>query len=85
MKKDRLWWLSFCNEMTGSFLGVCLVEALDEDLAIRIAWKLEINPGGTVAMSPWPKEKPLPADKWRHKLLSKDEVAEMERELLSLS
>ena len=42
-------WLSFASEETGKNLGICVVEALTLDEALKKAWSLKLNPGGTVA------------------------------------
>lgn len=47
-----LWWISFCDphKPTGEqFLGLCIVRAVDEVSAIKVAWALGINPGGEAA------------------------------------
>ncbi len=47
-----MWWLSFCDPdaPTGEqFLGACIVDAVDEITAVRVAHILGINPGGEVA------------------------------------
>lgn len=46
------WWMSFCDpsKPTGEqFLGLCIVDAVDEVSATKIAWALGINPGGEIA------------------------------------
>lgn len=46
-----LWWLSFADaeKLAGEqFLGVAIVEAVDLPSAIKAAWALGCNPGGSV-------------------------------------
>lgn len=50
-KRSAIWWLSFADQTrpTGQhFLGVALVIAGDMAQAVRVAWKLGVNPGGEV-------------------------------------
>ena len=42
------WWMSFADEKGN--LGVSIVDAEDPKEAIKKAWKLGINPGGSVNM-----------------------------------
>lgn len=47
-----LWWISFCDPHKPKgeqFLGLCIVRAVDEISAIKVAWALGINPGGEAA------------------------------------
>jgi hypothetical protein len=74
------WWLSFCdvNRPEGDqFLGVAIVDAFNEIMAVSRAWDLGCNPGGEVMLVAIP---PLfvPLERYRHKLLSKQEIDEME-------
>ncbi len=46
-----MWWLSFCDDRKpkgAQFLGLCIVEAVDEITAVKITHALGINPGGEV-------------------------------------
>ncbi len=45
-----LWWMSFRDQIKNKNLGVCVVEADDEALAVGECWLKEINPGGEVLM-----------------------------------
>ena len=58
MKRKRvhipLWWLSFNND--GEAKGVCIVRGRDIEEAIRICWRLKINPGGEVMSVQCPPE-----------------------------
>ena len=68
-------YLSFADE-TG-FLGGVFVPATDIEGAVQEAWRLGINPGGEVSgMGPGP----LPAAKWVGRLLSREDIAEFDRE-----
>lgn len=54
------WWLSFADPTRPKgqqFLGVCIVEAVDEISAIKVAHALSINPGGEVAFQDLVEEK----------------------------
>jgi hypothetical protein len=42
----ELWWLDFLDD--GRLLGVSVVYASNMMEAVREAWRLDINPGGTV-------------------------------------
>ncbi len=46
------WWCSFCDPRKPrgeQFLGLCIVEAVDQISAVRVTHALGINPGGEVA------------------------------------
>lgn len=54
------WWLSFCDPARPAgqqFLGACIVEAVDEITAVKVAHALGINPGGEVAFKGLVNEK----------------------------
>jgi hypothetical protein len=67
----RWWYLSFADEV---FLGAALVRATDIADAVREAWALKINPGGSVYAMAVEHEDKLPPSEDRERLLSKDEV-----------
>lgn len=70
------WWLSFVDIRNGDddvFLGVCIVEAPNEPMACAAAWEHGCNPGGSVALWPWPSDNP-PPEGVRNRLLTKDEA-----------
>jgi hypothetical protein len=50
--------------------------------AIRRAWLLGCNPGGEMAVTELPAEA-LPPPEWMHRLLSRGEIAELERVMAS--
>jgi len=83
--KDQPFWLSFVDESDGHFLGVSIVMAPDWDMAVRTAWKLDCNPGGQVQICPWPRGKPHPPAKWMNRVLTKEEVGNLEKELATMS
>lgn len=46
------WWISFCDPRRpcgDQFLGLCIVQAVDEVSALKVAWALGINPGHEAA------------------------------------
>lgn len=46
------WWLSFCDPAKPKgeqFIGICIVEAVDQITAVKVTHALGINPGGEVA------------------------------------
>ncbi len=81
------WWLSFCDASrpTGSqFLGAVLVDGADMIDAIRASHALGINPGGEVAGHAVDAERMRRVDdKWKNRLLTREECADMDREMLS--
>lgn len=60
------------------FLGACLVHAESFEEAIKEAWRRGCNPGGEV-MGLEPEF--LPSEKWYNRLLSKEQLDEMEAEV----
>lgn len=85
-----LWWLSFVDPDVvvapedrkpggPSFLGVVIVAAVGAIGATGAAWACGANPGGQIQASgpfPWDAVEP----KWMNRLLSREDLAEMERE-----
>ena len=68
-------YLSFADE-TG-FLGGAFIPAADIVEAVQKAWELGINPGGEVmGMGPGP----LPPAEWVGRLLSREDIAEFDRD-----
>lgn len=85
-----VWWLSFVDPdmvvppeerrpMGPSFLGVAIVEAVGPIGATGAAWACGANPGGEVMTTG-----PFPAGcidrKWMNRLLSREDLAELEKE-----
>lgn len=81
-----LWWLSFADPEKpagAQFLGVAIVEAADLPSAIKAAWALGCNPGGSV--------KGFPVDPTQHarlstklpvgRLLGPDEARDLDRRI----
>jgi hypothetical protein len=79
------YWLSFCDVMMPEgrqFLGVAIVWGQTLEHAIRRAHILGCNPGGTVMAHPiGGKLEHMLGRKWFDKLLSREELEEMDREL----
>jgi hypothetical protein len=72
-----LWWLSFCDDTkTGpdAFLGVSIVEAPNEPLAVVISSYLGINPGGEVLAAKVPSELEHRYAPHMDRVLSREEV-----------
>lgn len=70
-------YLSFADE-TG-FLGGAFIREQDVVTAAAVAWQLDINPGGEVAgLGPGP----LPPSEWVERLLTREELAELDRVLI---
>ncbi len=82
------WWLSFCDPKRSEgdqFLGACLVEADDLPLAVEETRRLSINPGGEVlGADADPVTVRLIPSRWKNRLLTKAECAEMDEEVLAL-
>jgi hypothetical protein len=57
------------------FLGVCIVQGGGIAEATQTAWDLGINPGGEIQAHPIPEEH-VPDEKYRLRLLSRDELEE---------
>ena len=73
---ERGLYLSFADK-TG-FLGGAFIAETDIVNAVQEAWRLGINPGGEVmALGPGP----LPAAEWVGRLLSREELAELDEEM----
>ena len=86
-KTDGWWWLSFCDPdlPTGKqFLGAAIVPGGDMISAASAAHVLGCNPGGEVLGLEIPREAlPHLADKWRKRLLSREECEVMDAEILA--
>lgn len=69
------WWMSFVDVDADphQFLGVAIVQAPNEPMASAAAWEHGCNPGGQVALYPWPSENP-PPESVRNRLLTKEEA-----------
>lgn len=75
----KWFWLSFADGTLprgSQFLGAAVVAAHDLPGAIRVAWALGINPGGEVQIA---EIENLPPPEYRERLLSREQIAEMER------
>lgn len=73
-RRGGWWWLSFADTKKPKgeqFLGVAIVRANGAAEAVRIAWKLGINPGGEVAFQELATPPPL---KVRRRLLTRAEA-----------
>ena len=69
------WWCSFATEH--EFLGaVCVFGTGDGPMLATLA-SLNLNPGGEVQMVSMPF---APPTKWRGRLLTREDVAQMDRE-----
>lgn len=69
-----LWWLSFVDEDTDTFLGVSIVEAPDFLSATAVAHVIGCNPGGQVAGYEIPEDCLAEREMPRGRLLSKEDV-----------
>jgi len=74
------WYLDFANEH--EWLGGCFVQARNIRGAIGRTWDLEINPGGSVQGEPLSVEDGPPPERFRDRLLTKDELRECRDEHL---
>jgi hypothetical protein len=72
------WYLSFANDE--KFLGAVCVYGMGDKMMLMTLGSLNLNPGGEVVMHTIPEG---PPKKWRGRLLSKEEIEEMDREILS--
>ena len=50
------WFLSFREVKKNQNLGVCVVQAEDEDLALGESWLKKVNPGGEVLFAKMTEE-----------------------------
>lgn len=78
---NKLHWLSFIDPKrpTGDqFIGVVIVEAPTFDLAVLSAHMSECHPGGEAAGVELPDEKVVVPAEFRNKLLTRDQLAELE-------
>ena len=76
------WWLSFCdaNLPKGTqFLGACIVRAHGMTDAILQSHRLGLNPGGEV-LTVQARDEFVPAEKYLGRLLSKADIAEMDKD-----
>lgn len=73
-------YLSFASD--AGFLDGCVVRAKSIDQAVREAHRLGINPGGDVLGLEVPAHM-IPQPHYRERLMTKDEIRSMEREMLS--
>jgi hypothetical protein len=73
-----LFYMSFVNTKENRFIGASLVYAESPMQAMQNAWEIGCNPGGEV-MSVIPDF--IPDDKWINRLLSREELKEMEQEV----
>lgn len=62
------------------FLGACLVKAYDMEHATKTAWIMGCNPGGGICFV---EPEYCPPDKWYNRLLNREELAEMEEEVIA--
>lgn len=72
-----LYWLSFVDgdrPRGERFLGVAIVEALNEFVVIPAAWAAGVNPGGEVQFVQIPNEMDIPIQ-YINRLMDKDEIA----------
>lgn len=78
---DLPWfWLSYVNEETDTFSGVCIVQAPDYISAAAQARALNLSPGGQVLMLQIPPEH-VPAEKYRNRLIVMPEIYELGQQL----
>ncbi|MGI5216223.1 hypothetical protein [Nocardia sp. CA-290969] len=91
--KSHLWWLSFVDpakappleeQVPGgaSFLGVCIVPGENLTQAVSTSWFLGCNPGGELLGIPIRPEVAIDPS-WIGRLLSRDELEQLEREAQS--
>lgn len=79
---ESWWWLSFVDPGANRFLGGALIRADDMQEAINEAWIRGINPGGEVRGV---EVERLPRERWRNRLLQKEEIREMEIDMVGRS
>ena len=71
----KLLYCSFADDH--GFLGVVLVKAKDAIDAHRRITEMGCNPGGEMAVVPFPRRAPLPTASWMNRLLSKQELDQL--------
>jgi len=71
----KLLYCSFADDH--QFLGVVIVEAENAIDAHRRITEMGCNPGGEMAVVPFPRRAPLPAASWFNRLLSKQELDQL--------
>jgi ABC-type proline/glycine betaine transport system ATPase subunit len=75
-------WLSFCDpdKPEGErFLGAAIVEATDLREALKVTWRLKINPGGEVLSVEIPDDVTLEPNDCMNRLLTKAEAEAVRR------
>ena len=72
-------YLSFAGDE--GFRGACMVHGANIDEAILRASELGINPGGEVVSCPIDDLELFVPEKWRDRLLTKQDVADFDREM----
>lgn len=70
------WWLSYAAE---KFLGAVIVEAAGFPEAVGVVNSLGVNPGGEVRGFQIPSDAPEVADEWMNRLLSLEDVKNLDR------
>lgn len=73
---QSLFYLSFSRGP--QFLGAVILPALSFSEGIQMAHLLGINPGGEVMGAPWPPGVPRPTPGYLGRLLSQDDVHELD-------
>lgn len=64
------------------YLGSCVVDGEDLENATKNAWRIGCNPGGEILSVEVPEY--LRIDKWMNRLLTEQEVREMDKELIEI-
>lgn len=72
----KMFWLSFVDTGTDTFLGGCLVKAEDAKAAVTKSHALGINPGGEVCMVQADAQGAFPLDT----LLQKEEIIALDEQ-----
>jgi hypothetical protein len=77
------WYLSFANTNPDEFVGACIVPATTIANAVISARIHCCNPGGEVVGNAIPENVvPLIAAKWKRRLLTREDVAELDNEII---
>jgi hypothetical protein len=78
---ERWWYLSFADP--GKFNGAIIIQAHGmTDALTKINW-LGINPGGQVQAIPFRPEVAIPEEKWRNRLLTREELDQIWPDVMS--
>lgn len=69
-------YLSFANK---EWLGACIIEAESIEVALTLAWLLDINPGGTVFHLDLSSKGIEIEERFMNRLLDKDDLVELDK------